>query len=79
MEVFNKEIIFSGVLCLCYTHKLKKNDIFPYELVPISTALLKDTREGRCSASKNDLKIALKVEVPMRDIIPEQLSLMGFQ
>ena len=47
--------------------------------MPISTALLKDTREGRCSASKNDLKIALKVEVPMRDIIPEQLSLMGFQ
>ena len=44
--------------------------------MPISRDLLKDTREGY-SASKNDLKNALKVEPPMRDIIPEATMIEG--
>ena len=70
-ELYNTEIIFSRVLYLNSTNKIKINDIFSYELAPIRRHLFRDTGEGRYSTSKVDLRNALKVEVSARNIIPE--------
>ena len=71
VEVYNTEIIFSRLPYLNSTDKIKINDLFSYELAPIPTYLFKDNGEGRYSTSKVHLKNALKVEVPMRNIIPK--------
>ena len=71
VEVYNTKIIFSRVLYLNSTDKIKINDLFSYEVAPIPTSLFKDAGDGRYSTSKVDLKNALKVAVSERNIIPK--------
>ena len=77
VEACNIEIIFSRMLYLHSTHKIKINDLFPCQIVHILTALFKDTSERRCPTSKADLKNALKVEASLRNIIPEATLIDG--
>ena len=71
VELYNTKIIFSRVLYLNSTDKIKINDLFSYEVAPIPTSLFKDAGDGRYSTSKVDLKNALKVAVSERNIIPK--------
>ena len=41
VEIYTTEIIFSRVLYLNSTHKIKINDFFSYEIVPLPTVLVK--------------------------------------
>ena len=77
VEVYNTKIIFSRVLYLNSTDKIKINDLFSYEVAPIPTSLFKDAGEGRYSTSKVDLKNALKVAVSERNIIPKATLIDG--
>ena len=63
VEVYNTEITFSRILYLHSTQKAKVNDLFPYETLPIPTALFKDTGKRRYPTSKTNWKNALKAEV----------------
>ena len=77
VEVYNTKIIFSRVLYLNSTDKIKINDLFSYEVAPIPISLFKDAGEGRYSTSKVDLKNALKVAVSVRNIIPKATLIDG--
>ena len=77
MEIYNTKVIFSRVPYLNSTHKIKINDLFSYELLPIPTVLFKYTSEGRYPTSKADMKNVLKVEVLVRNIIPEATMIDG--
>ena len=77
VEVYNTKIIFSRVLYLNSTDKIKINDLFSYEVAPIPSSLFKDAGEGRYSTSKVDLKNALKVAVSVRNIIPKATLIDG--
>ena len=57
--------------------KNKINDLVPYELAPVQTALFKAKGEGRCTTSKADLKNGLKVEVSVRNIISDATLING--
>ena len=73
---YNTEITFSRVLYINSTYKIKINDLFSYEIVPIPTVLFEHNSEGRYPTSKADLKNVLKVEVLMRNI-PEATMIDG--
>ena len=57
--MYNTAIFFSRVLHLNSTYKIKINDLFPYELVPIPIVLFKGNCEERYPKSKADLKNAI--------------------
>ena len=65
------------VLYLNSTHKIKITGLFSYELAPTLIALFIETGEGRYPTSKANLKDVLKVELSMRNIIPEATLIDG--
>ena len=77
VEVYNTEIIFSRVMYLLSAGHFQMENLFKYGLAPVSTALFKDTGEGKYPTSKAVLKNALKVEVSTRTIVPDAIITDG--
>ena len=53
-------------MCLLSEDQISLEDLFNYELAPVSTSLFTDTGEARYPKGKSALKKKLKVEVSTR-------------
>lgn len=71
------DFIFARAMCRYSADEIKINDQFLYEVAPTQTALFKCRREGRYSTLKADLKNVLKVEVSVRNNVPEATLIDG--
>ena len=77
VEVYNTELIFSRVIYLLNSGKIKIDNLFDYELSPLAESIFTKEGDPRYPKNKADLKNEMKVEVSCRNVHPDVVLIDG--